>query len=169
MSTYEFILITNGVDLNDTSHVDALLAGGCDDAIPFERDGVTMLSFAREADRADFALRSAVNDVEGAIDGARVVGLSPDLVSTSDIAMRTGRSRESVRLLAEGKRGSRDFPRPVGWVGDRIRVWRWADVAVWLRAHGLLDDDVCEIDEQTAAWFNGTLAQHRREVAQSVG
>jgi hypothetical protein len=68
----------------------------------------------------------------------RVLRVEPDeLVSASAIAERVGRTRESVRLLIEGRRGSGDFPAPVAWVDAKTRLWRWSDVARWLReAHG---------------------------------
>jgi hypothetical protein len=68
----------------------------------------------------------------------RVMRVEPDeLVSASASATRTGRSRESVRLLVEGKRGPGGFPAPVAWVDAKTRLWRWSDVARWMReAHG---------------------------------
>lgn len=55
-----------------------------------------------------------------------------DLVSVSDIARRAGRSRESVRLLVDGKRGPGGFPAPLGVVGEGTRVWPWSVVLEWL-------------------------------------
>ena len=54
-----------------------------------------------------------------------------DLVSVSDIAQRVDRTRESVRLLVEAKRGPGRFPPPIGVVGDGTRVWPWAVVLEW--------------------------------------
>ncbi|MGA3220011.1 MAG: hypothetical protein ABSE77_13190 [Acidimicrobiales bacterium] len=54
-----------------------------------------------------------------------------DLVSVSDIARRVGRTRESVRLLVDGKRGPGRFPPPIGVVGDGTRVWPWSVVLEW--------------------------------------
>jgi hypothetical protein len=41
------------------------------------------------------------------------------------------RTRESVRLLVDGKRGPGNFPAPIGVVGDGIRVWPWSVVLEW--------------------------------------
>ena len=49
----------------------------------------------------------------------------------SDIARRAGRTRESVRLLVDGKRGPGGFPPPLGIVGEGIRVWPWSVVLEW--------------------------------------
>lgn len=164
MKMFEFTLVVEGIDLADPEHVDALLGGGCDDAMPIARDGVTMLAFARDAESAELALCSSVDDVERAVPGAIVIELEADLVSTPDVAERVGRTRESVRLLVEGKRGPGGFPSPVGWVGDGIRVWRWADVHAWCRRHLDFDDDAEPIDATTATLFNSTLAERRRDL-----
>lgn len=49
----------------------------------------------------------------------------------SEIAERTGRTRESVRLLIGGDRGPGGFPAPVTYFRSRQRMWRWQEVAVW--------------------------------------
>ncbi len=56
--------------------------------------------------------------------------VEPDeLVWASDIAKRTDRSRESVRLLIEGRRGPGGFPEPV--VREPTALWRWSEVEEW--------------------------------------
>ena len=66
--------------------------------------------------------------VTKAVPPAVPVRVDQDLVSVSDIAKRIGRTRESVRLLVDGKRGPGSFPAPVGVVGDGTRVWPWSVV-----------------------------------------
>jgi hypothetical protein len=85
--------------------------------------------------------RSAVNEIEAAVPGVKVRGLSPDeLVSASVIAERVGRSREYIRLLANGARGPGDFPDPVGMIDKQTRVWRWSEVSCWFSGIGDQED-----------------------------
>ena len=49
----------------------------------------------------------------------------------SDIAARTGRTRESIRLLIEGARGPGGFPPPATDPRSRYRLWRWSEVSRW--------------------------------------
>jgi hypothetical protein len=55
------------------------------------------------------------------------------LVTASEIARRVGKSRQAVQLWADGKRCKTvPFPGPV-MIDRRTRVWRWADVLVWVK------------------------------------
>jgi len=59
--------------------------------------------------------------------------LSEDLVTLKEIAARTRRPYESVRLLAAGKRGPGGFPGPMsshGWA-----LYSWTQVSEWLTRH----------------------------------
>ena len=50
----------------------------------------------------------------------------------AEIARRLGRSTESVRLLAQGRRrAGSGFPAPAVAPTARSRLWRWADIAAW--------------------------------------
>ncbi len=127
---FSFTLILRGVD--PLEHLDPLFEAGCDDAIFGEREGSYYAEFDREAPSLATAIESAVRQVEGAVPGLSVVRIEPDeLVSAAAIAGRTGRSRESIRLLVDHQRGPGGFPPPLGWVNAKTRLWRWADVADW--------------------------------------
>lgn len=133
MPEYEFTLVFAG-DVDDTA-ADALFEAGCDDATLGEVDGVGYADFIREAVSFGEALRSAIEQVES-VPGLTVTRVEPDdLVTLSEIAQRLGRSRESVRLLAAGERGTGDFPPPVSHLKSRTRLWRWSEVAAWARRH----------------------------------
>ncbi len=84
---------------------------------------------ARLFDRANAslaeALVSALRDVEAA--GLTVGSVrSEDLVTLREIAARTGRSYEGVRLLAAGKRGPGGFPGPMSSAGWTLYSWAQA-------------------------------------------
>lgn len=132
MKTFAFTLLLEGVDLLTIEHLDALFEAGCDDATFGQRNSTYYADFDREAPSFAEAVGSAVTAVERAVPGLRVVRVEPDdLVSAADIAVRTNRSRESVRLLIQGKRGPGRFPQPACWLGKNRPLWRWSDVADW--------------------------------------
>lgn len=111
MPTFHFTLIVDGPDLQDRALIDALFEAGCDDAAIGCSDGVQYVDFDREAEDFNDAILSAVDDLEK-LDGVQVVRIADaGLASLTDIAVRVGRTRESVRLLASGARGPGGFPK----------------------------------------------------------
>ncbi|MDR0417371.1 MAG: hypothetical protein LBH76_08710 [Propionibacteriaceae bacterium] len=67
--------------------------------------------------------------------GYRAVGVgTDDLVAAPVTAQRTGRTRESVRLLPTGRRGPGGFPAPV--VAGRWTTWSWQAVRGCFAGHG---------------------------------
>lgn len=130
-ATHEFTFVLDRDPTDD--EVDALFAAGCDDASPeTARGGVSLLHFDREAPSLYAAMTSALHDTREA--GFTVTAVqSEDLVSLRDIAVRTGRTYESVRLLATGQRGPGGFPPPYR-CGD-WSLYSWTQVLQWLGRH----------------------------------
>ena len=132
MGTYEFTLILEGADVLDEEAADALFEAKCGDATFGEVDACQYADFTRRARSLAEAVGSAKRAIESAVPGVRVIRVEPeDLVTAADIAERTGRSRESVRLLIAGQRGPGGFPAPVSHLKSRGRIWKWADVVRW--------------------------------------
>ena len=168
MPTFHFTLIVDGPDLQDYSLIDSLFEAGCDDAAIGCSDGVQYVDFDREAEDFDDAILSAVDDLEK-LDGVEVVRIADaGLTSLTDIAVRVGRTRESVRLLASGARGPGEFPKPVTDPRNRYRLWRWTEVAHWFMERNLGECPEVADDELTAA-YNAALEfrHHRRLLAPS--
>ena len=161
MTTHTFTLIVDGPDVTEPPVADALFAAGCGDALLGRRDRVQFVDFDREAPELVQAIVSAIEQVES-VEGMRVLRVEPeDLVSASVIAERTGRSRESVRLLAEGKRGPGGFPAPIAWIDARTRLWHWSDVANWFAEK--LDQRVDDLaDARLVAAVNAGLETRNR-------
>ena len=129
---YEFTLLAVGADLQTDEALNALGEAGCDDASVGSSGGVQHLDFDRAADCYLAAVASAIDDVEAAVAGVRVVRVLPDeYVTLTEIGERTGRTRESVRLLSIGERGPGSFPPPAARSDERNKLWRWTDVALW--------------------------------------
>ena len=164
MSSHHFTLIVEGPDLDDDAVLDALYEHGCADALVGRSHGVQYLDFDREAPSLDAAVLSAVADVER-LDGVEVVRIADaGLVSMADIAARTGRTRESVRLLIEGERGPGGFPPPATDPRSRYRLWRWPEVSRWFGTH--LGSTLDEANEGVFIAINAglELRRHRGHV-----
>ncbi len=127
---HEFRLILD--QLPDEDEVfDALFEAGCGDGSFAWIDGLASVDFHRRAGSLLEAVTSAIRNVES-VPPIHVEQVeADDLLTMADIARRLGRTRESVRLLVEGKRGKGGFPRPHSGTG-RWRFWRWSDVASWI-------------------------------------
>ena len=162
MTTWHFTLIVDGPDVQSGTTVDALYETGCDDALIGRADCVQYIEFDREAAGLVEAVLSAVADVER-VAGVKVVRIADaGLVSMTDIAARTGRTREGVRLLVTGARGPGGFPAPVTDPRSRYRLWRWSDVERWLAAG--LGEEPSSSDDHVLAAINASLEirLHRR-------
>ena len=97
MKSHHFTLIVDSPDLESDAVLAALFEAGCDDALVGRSDGIQYLDFDRESESTVTAILSAIADVES-VPGVEVIRLAGDgLVSMADIAVRTGRTRESVR------------------------------------------------------------------------
>ena len=144
MSNHHFTLIVEGRDMQEDDVIDSLFECGCDDGTVGRSDGIQFVVFDREANSLDEAVLSAVNDIE-CVPGLEVVRIADaGLVSMADIAARTGRTRESVRLLISGARGPGGFPAPVTDPRSRYRLWRWLEVEGWLNAYANHESDADE-------------------------
>src|SRR5688500_5876184 len=99
MDAFEFTLVLRGPEFT-AEIVDALAEAGLDDATFGVIDGVPYADVDREGGSLIAGIVDAIHQIEGAGFGYRVVGIEPDdLVTASEIAERTNRTRESVRLL----------------------------------------------------------------------
>jgi len=154
--TYEFTLIIEAIDLADDEALDALFEAGLDDATPSIIEGVQSLDVTRDGPSYPAALFSAVRQAQQAGAVVRhVVDMGadgeplPGLVSQSDIARRTGWSREYVRLLAKGARGPGGFPVPMRMNSPTLHGW--ADVLSWLsrnRSTADIAERIADLDHQ---------------------
>jgi predicted DNA-binding transcriptional regulator AlpA len=139
MKNHEFTVIASGFDAGDDDFINRLFEAGCDDATIAFQNGVTILSFDREAVTFSRAIISALEAVTGA--GGRVERVEPDhLVSAAEIADRSGMSRAAVSLYHKGERGE-DFPAPKIRVTSSSPLWDWQEVAEWLYRQGKIDED----------------------------
>lgn len=130
MPAHEFVA---HLDRQPTDHeLDALFEAGLDDVTPEVGHGRAMLHVNREARTLAEAILSVVHQVAAA--GLSVAGIGDDdAVSLKTIAGRVGRSYESVRLLATGKRGPGGFPAALA--SDGFSLYSWTSVSDWFDTH----------------------------------
>src|ERR1019366_9511968 len=148
-----FTLIIQGPLTDD--RLDDLYKAGCDDATFSTRNDLTFAEFDREADTLIDAVASAIEEVES-VPGGEVLHVDPDdLVWASEIAERTGRSRQSIDMLIRGQRGPDTFPVPASHA-TRNPLWRWSEVEAWFAVYEGRPADT----ERTAVLetINGALA-----------
>src|SRR5574344_210374 len=93
-----------GADMTDMDAVaERLGAQGCTDALlGLGQPGYVGLDFVREAEDAQSALLSAMDDVQRALPGAVLVEAGPDFVGLTDVAAVVGLSRQNMRKLMLG-------------------------------------------------------------------
>lgn len=137
MTEFEFIFVVDGVSVDDDRAM-TILAGEFDGVLSASHGRTRYAVSGTGADGVDAAAR-LVSCLTKKLPAFRVLHVDPDLVGISDIAERTGHSRQNVLQWVKGERnGSRPFPAPEGTVG-RSLAWRWADVNDWLTPLGLGD------------------------------
>ena len=108
MKKFQFSVIASGLDPEAEDFADRFFDAGCDDATISFQKGRIILDFTRKSDSVDAAICSAIDDVKKA--GARADRIEPDpLVNLSDIAARTGLTRQAISHYSNGNRGE-NFP-----------------------------------------------------------
>jgi len=131
-----FRLVVSGLGFDDEDQLDKLLTGFDGDAsVSGTTTDLVEVVVTTPGDDPVATVSSSIARLTALLPAVIVRRLDEELVGISDIAELAGKSRESIRLYADGKRGPGNFPGPVGVVGDNVRVWRWADVDAWLRQH----------------------------------
>ncbi len=161
---YEFIFVVDGISVDDGESVKILFDKY--DAMIASHHGQSILAISRDGENSLAVAQSLIGDLRADLPGIRILRLDADLVGVSDIAARTGRTRQNVAQWVSGERGA--FPPAEGAVG-RSQVWRWSEVNRWLEGIGLGDgavrpsrDESLMIDLVISQWLqamdNGVLA-----------
>lgn len=146
--------------------IDRLYEAGWDDAVVcFEpaTGGEGSAIFDREAPSAVSAVATAIR--QGRKAGVKLLGVTEDYVTLSEIAERTGRTPAAVDHWATGRRGPGDFPAP-RVPRPRVSLYSWAEVTMWLVQHGLgalspADVEIARICEVADATLRAKRLQER--------
>jgi len=132
---YDFVLKFRLPEGSAHAHdlVERLGEAGCDDAVVgIGQPGRIALQFTREADSAEQAIISALEDVKRAIPDAALFEAGPDFAGLTDIAELVGVTRQNMRKLMLTHAGS--FPAPVH--EGHAALWHLAPVLEWLSTRG---------------------------------
>lgn len=131
-TNYEFVLVLRDVDENTPGLEDAMFEAGCDDAMISYKNGVVSLTFDRKAANIQDAILSAIGSIESSSLNTSVDHIEGAFVTLSEIAERSGFTKQAISLFIQGKRGNGHFPIPFTGVNSTSPIWRWADVLLWL-------------------------------------
>ena len=136
--TYDFTYIVGDVDASEDAFEDRFFEAGCDDAVLVWTNNTLALCFSREAETYQGGVLSAYGDLIGA--GTAIVRFEPDyLVNATDIADRSGLSKQSISNYERGLRGS-DYPKPYARITSPSPLWDWVDVSRWLCINDRIDE-----------------------------
>lgn len=155
----KFKLAEGSADANDL--VERLGEVGCDDAVVgIGQPGRIALNFTRDADSAQQAIISALEDVKRAIPDAELIEASPDLAGLTDIAELVGVTRQNMRKLMVSH--AKTFPAPIH--EGSAALWHLAPVLEWLRARAgyAIEQHLLELS-RIAMQINVAKESHRLE------
>ena len=148
-SEYDFALILTGLREVTDEIAGAIYKAGCDDATVSVRSGRVYVTFSRRAASMKDAVLSAIQNVLAANIGADVLRIDDcNLVTQSEIARRSGRSRQVIHQYINGTRGPGGFPAPACNLADDSPLWYWCEVSYWLWENNLIREDVMRNAEQ---------------------
>lgn len=131
MTSYDFTLRLDQAGYLPDTTIDAIYEVTGGDADVEDGPNDVFVSFNRDTGSLTAAIAAAVRELASI--GVHAVGVvQDDEVTVRDIAARTSRSYEAVRMWAAGKRAD-SFPQPRFTTSGGERVWSWTAVAAWLR------------------------------------
>ncbi len=168
---WDFTLILSGADVMDDAVGDALFEATDGDINLSVRDNVSFANFIRAGESFQRTVLDAIHEIESAGVGVVVLRSQTDeLVTLSEIADRTKRTPESIRLLVSGERGPGNFPGAESRPGARNRLWRWGTAVEWFQSYDpeAVADYLASVpDPEFVAALNAALElrQHLPKVA----
>jgi predicted DNA-binding transcriptional regulator AlpA len=161
MKKFEFSIIASGLDPQAEDFETRFFDAGCDDATLSFQKGHIIVDFTRSSDSLEDAIASAVKNVAKA--GAKVERVEPDpLVSLSDIAARSGLSRQAMTNYVKGTR-QKDFPAPIARVTSETSLWDWSEVAKWMFENHKIDRTVA-IDAEIFRQANESILSGQTDI-----
>jgi predicted DNA-binding transcriptional regulator AlpA len=153
---YEFLFVVDGVSVDDDGAV-AVLTDAFDGVLSWNR-GLHRLAVSSQGSDALDAFRKLLARITSEVPTLRVLRVDPDLVGVSDIAERTGHSRQNIQQWVNGERNAdRPFPSPEGCAG-RSLIWRWAEVNEWLKPLGF-DDQATRPTREECVFLDAALIE----------
>lgn len=144
MNNYHFTVVVRDARANLFKLEDKFFEAGCDDALLCSYNDTIYLEFDREADNAEQAVSSALNDIRSL--GFHDLIVEEQGYSTlAEMAERAGMTRQALSLYAQNKRGDGNFPRPMYGLASKSAMYFWPEVATWLFNQGKLHKNHYEV------------------------
>lgn len=144
MNNYHFTVVVRDARANLSELEDKFFEAGCDDALLCSYNDTIYLEFDREADNAEQAVSSALNDIRSL--GFHDLIVEEQGYSTlAEMAERAGMTRQALSLYAQNKRGDGNFPRPMYGLASKSAMYFWPEVATWLFNQGKLNKNHYEV------------------------
>lgn len=135
---YKFTLVIKGVHEISTDLENTLYESGCDDTLIHSNNGAVFLEFGRFAKSLEEAVQTAIKDVEKSKIYEVAVVEPADFVTIAEIARRSKLSREYIRKLVKGERGTGGFPSPLAGTSSTTLIYSWVEVSAWLTENHIL-------------------------------
>ena len=144
MNNYHFTVVVRDARANLSELEDKFFEAGCDDALLCSYNDTIYLEFDREADNAEQAVSSALNDIRSL--GFHDLIVEEQGYSTlAEMAERAGMTRQALSLYAQNKRGDGNFPRPMYGLASKSAMYFWPEVATCLFNQGKLHKNHYEV------------------------
>lgn len=127
---------------------------------------LTISSVGQVDDRIDFAI-DAILFLRRISPSIEVTSVVQDLVGATDIAVRSGFDRETVRTWATASRGPGDFPMPVARLNGGRKIWDWPSVSDWLKKNNLFSSNESGLTRKEFARLDALVRSSSWEAARS--
>ena len=144
MNNYHFTVVVRdaGSDLSELE--DKFFEAGCNDALLCSYNDTIYLEFDREAETAEIAIQSALDEIRS-LGYADLVVEEKGFSTLAEMAERAGMSRQALSLFAQNKRGDGNFPKPMYGLASKSTMYSWPEVATWLFKQGKLKKTQYEV------------------------
>ncbi|WP_180102186.1 XRE family transcriptional regulator [Acinetobacter sp. YH12126] len=144
MNNYHFTVVVRDARSDLSELEDKFFEAGCDDALLCTYNGTVYLEFDREAESAEFAIQSALENIQSL--GYKDLIVEEKGFSTlAEMAERAGMTRQALSLYAQNKRGDGSFPKPMYGLASKSTMYSWPEVATWLFEQGKLNRSHYEV------------------------
>ena len=130
MTTYQFTAAVRGLATNDYEQLDRLFTNAFV-IVPACIDGHATISVEVDAVDSLSAIALLEQHLGNRAPEVVIEGLEEDFVTTPEIAMRCGVSRETPRKWDKLP----GFPRQRGILAGGVKIWTWAAVRNWIATH----------------------------------
>lgn len=166
---YQVALQLTGLDIESSETIARIEEARLTDLEWVQTDGRMLVMLQLDTNDPVSDICDVVRRIEHGIPGVTFFGIDLDLVGVSDIALRIGVHRETVRLWSVGARGPGDFPPPIGTVSGALReggrrtgrgnmrIWDWGSVNEWLRQTYSLGDGYQHLTASQIAELDASL------------